>query len=190
MTDSDPPHPGTGSSRQLHPVTPEQLSQIRSLIDLVQSEIPAEYRDEIFRQLLPRAIGEPPQAHRPPPSTAMAMDQTHVEVAAGPIDSSRLTLARYASILAAPGRTLLKALAALDAGDTQLGIDWMTPAEIERFLVERARVRSVYRTNISNALRGARPLADRRRHGRGYEYRITMPGRDALERELAILGSG
>ena len=190
MSDSDPPRPSPGSSRQRHPVTPEQLSQIRSLIDLVQSEIPAEYRDEIFRQLLPRAIGEPPQAHRPSPSTGVAMDQTQVEAAAGPIDSSRLTLARYAAILAAPGRTLLKALAALDAGDTQLGIDWMTPAEIERFLVERTRVRSVYRTNISNALRGARPLADRRRHGRGYEYRITLPGREALERELAILGSG
>jgi hypothetical protein len=102
------------------------------------------------------------------------------------VKPGRLDLSLFASILGGSGRMLQKSLVALEVSRSQLGIDWLTPAEIERFLIERGRVRTAYRTNISNALSGARHLVDRRRRGRGYEYRITAPGRELLEREVRL----
>lgn len=181
----------------------EQLGRIRSLIDTIQSELPVPYREELFRQLLPSALGHSSAATvaalQPPVPGATSLGSTELtgpglqsgagvtETAAG---RSRVNLARYSALLGLPGRTLLKALVALEAAGEQLTVDWMSPSEIERFLVERARVRSVYRTNLSNALRGARQLVDRRRRGRGYEYRITTQGKSALDRELAMFGGG
>jgi hypothetical protein len=147
-----------------------------SLIDLVERRVPEAYRVEIVRVLLPRAVGI--SAIEPSPAAPTRAES----------GSSRLQLARYVTVLATSGKTLLKALVALEATSEQLGIEWMTPSEIERFLAERGRVRSVYRTNVSNSLRAARDLVDRRRRGRGYEYRITDRGRAALERDLAIAG--
>ncbi len=155
----------------------DEVDRVLSLIDLVESRVPETYRVEIVRALLPHAVGksvsEPSSAPQARPGSV----------------TSRLRLARYAPVLATSGKMLLKALVALEVTSMQLGIEWMTPSEIERFLAERGRVRSVYRTNLSNALRAARDLVDRRRRGRAYEYRITDRGRAALERDLAIVGS-
>ncbi len=150
-----------------------------SLIAVVESRVPEPYRLEIVRALLPQAIGRGTGDVTPSTVTRPRAAST----------GSRLQLAPYASVLSTPGKMLLKALVALEATSLQLGIEWMTPSEIERFLAERARVPSVYRTNLSNALRAARDLVDRRRRGRAYEYRITRRGRAALERDLAIGGS-
>ena len=165
------------AERRDDPDVSEEVDRALSLIAIVEHRVPEAYRIEIVRALLPRAIGKSASE----PGTA-------VPRRAGS-DSSRLRLARYASVLATPGKMLLKALVALEATSVQLGIEWMTPSEIERFLAERGRVRSVYRTNVSNALRAARELVDRRRRGRAYEYRITDRGRAAIERDLAIAGS-
>lgn len=154
-----------------------QVDGALSLIAMVERRVPEAYRVEIVRALLPGAVGSPT-------STTAAAAAPRAESG-----TSRLRLGRYAPVLATSGKTLLKALVALEATSSQLGIGWMTPSEIERFLAERGRVRSVYRTNVSNSLRAARDLADRRRRGRGYEYRITDRGRAALERDLAIAGS-
>lgn len=195
MSDRDPDHstgtpspedPGAVAAAAESLISPEQVSRVRSLIEILQAEVPPAFRQEVFRQLLPAAllgsaaVSAAARPTPPPPAESGALV----------IGASHLDLSRYAVLLAGPGRTLVKALAALDAAQEQLGIDWMSPSEIERFLTERARVRSVYRTNISNALRGARQMVDRRRRGRGYEYRITLPGKEALEREVTILGSG
>ncbi len=161
-----------------------RLPHFVELIRAIEAEIPAKYRVEVFRALTTPITSPPdlPRAHEPPRPEAAPL------VPASAAIRSRLNLSSYAGVLAAPGRTLLKALVGLNATASQLGVDWMTPSEIERFLVDRARVPHVYRTNISNALRGARQLVDRRRRGRGYEYRITLTGREALEREQKVLG--
>ncbi len=155
----------------------DEVDRVLSLIAIVESRVPAPYRLEIVRALLPHAVG------------TTASDSTQMTSARTGPTGSRIQLAPYASVLSTPGKMLLKALVALEATRLQLGIEWMTPSEIERFLAERARVRPVYRTNLSNALRAARDLVDRRRRGRAYEYRITSRGRAALERDLAIAGS-
>ncbi len=155
----------------------DEVDRVLSLIAIVEKRVPEAYRVEIVRVLLPRAIGK---SERELGTTV----PPHAEAG-----TSRLRLARYVPVLAASGKMLLKALVALEATSLQLGIEWMTPSEIERFLAERGRVRSVYRTNVSNALRAARDLVDRRRRGRAYEYRITERGRAALDRDLAIAGS-
>jgi len=181
---------------------PDAIDRIRALESLVDRAVAPEYRRALFERMLPLILGattEPASGAGPLPGptgrrvttrTSGSALTTASERRPEGIVRSRLNLSRYAVVLASSGRTLLKALVALDAGAEQLAIDWMSPAEIERFLVDRARVRSAYRTNISNALSGARPLADRRRRGRGYEYRLTLQGKEALERELAILGTG
>ena len=177
-----PPAPGAGSEsaeagQHAGLDLSGEVDRVLSLIAIVEKRVPAAYRVEIVRALLPRAI-------RKSASDLGTKVAPHAEPG-----SSRLRLARYAPVLAASGKMLLKALVALEATSVQLEIEWMTPSEIERFLAERGRVRSVYRTNVSNALRAARELVDRRRRGRAYEYRITERGRAALERDLAIAGS-
>lgn len=169
---------------------------LRELAELVEAEIPAGYRSEAFRALASwrlgaRAPGEAPRAPQDAspshglPADSVAALAPQRQAAAG-VRPGRLDLSPFATILGGSGRMLQKALVALEVSRGQLGVDWLTPTEIERFLIERARVRTAYRTNISNALSGARHLADRRRRGRGYEYRITPPGRDLLERELRL----
>lgn len=160
----------------------DRLARLVGLIRAIEQQVPEPYRVEVLRIL---AAAEETAERRASP------DGQRIESPLTPPSApsrSRLNLSSYAGVLGSPGRTLLKALVALDATASQLGVDWMTPSEIERFLVDRARVPHVYRTNISNALRGARQLVDRRRRGRGYEYRITLTGREALEREQKVLG--
>ena len=163
----------------------ELVARLRSVAESVSAGIPPQYRLEAFRLLGASLLARAGDAHPAGPSTEPPdLRQATARAAA----EGHLDLAAYAPIFALPGRTLLKALATLEVGRRQLGVEWMTPAEIERFLTERARVRSVYRTNISNALRAARHLADRRRRGRGYEYSLTPRGQELLERERALLG--
>lgn len=176
---------GTGEAPTL-PLPPRAVSRLQSLIDILDAEIPSDYRVELFRlvapSLLPASRLEAPRGEGAPTPAGSEEEDSPT------LARKRLDLAPYAPVLNQPGKNTLKALAALEAGRDQLGIDWMTPAEVERMLVERAGVRSVYRTNLSNALGKAAGLADRRRRGRGYEYRITPTGRESLHRELALAG--
>ena len=160
----------------------QEISRALELINEIESRVPAQYRVTLFTALLTDGLGGAGDGVRGrqrqdglvgPPRTA---------------DWVGIDLGAYAKALSGPGRLLSKALITLEIVVTQMTIEWMTPAEIERFLVERARATHVYRTNVSNALRRARGLVDRRRRGRAYEYRLTEAGRDVVEREIAILG--
>jgi len=156
-----------------------EIQRALELIQAIESQVPAEYRVTLFTALFEEDLGEGAAARQRQDSAAEAQSAA---------DWVGIDLGAYAKALAGPGRLLAKALITLEIVDTQMNIDWMTPAEIERFLVERARATHVYRTNVSNALRRARGLVDRRRRGRAYEYRITEAGRAVVEREIAILG--
>ncbi len=157
-----------------------EIERALELINEIESRVPAEYRVTLFEVLLADLRGETGVRGRPrqEPSTDPQSATAWVGI----------DLETYAKALSGPGRLLAKALITLEIVDSQMHIDWMTPAEIERFLVERARATHVYRTNVSNALRRARGLVDRRRRGRAYEYRLTEAGRSVVEREIAILG--
>lgn len=185
---------GTGSegteAGDQPPVSPRVVSRARTLIDIIDAEIPPPYRVELFRILVPGLVTDRrrPTVAEGRPTVARADDGAPAVRPEPRLERTRLDLATYAAVLAQPGKNLLKALVALEVARDQLGIDWMTPAEVERLLADRAGVRSVYRTNLSNALSKAPGMADRRRRGRGYEYRITSLGRETLHREAALLG--
>lgn len=173
------------------PVSPRVVSRARTLIDIIDAEIPPPYRVELFRILAPELVTERRRPAVAQERSAVARAAEGAPAARRPeprLERTRLDLATYAAVLAQPGKNLLKALVALEVARDQLGFDWMTPAEVERLLADRAGVRSVYRTNLSNALSKAPGMADRRRRGRGYEYRITSLGRETLHREAALLG--
>jgi len=159
----------------------QEIERALRLISTIESKVPAEYRVTLFTALLGSGLDTGGEGDERGRQDSAAESQS----AAAWVG---IDLGAYAKALAGPGRLLAKALITLDIVLTQMGIDWMTPAEIERFLVERARATHVYRTNVSNALRRAPGLVDRRRRGRAYEYRITEAGRAVVERELAILG--
>lgn len=162
------------------PHAPE-IQRALDLIQAIDARVPAEYRVTLFTALMGADLR----------GVAGTVGRQRMDAAAEtPLtaDLVGIDLGAYAKALEGPGRLLAKALITLDIVVTQMNIDWMTPAEIERFLVERARATHVYRTNLSNALRRARGLVDRRRRGRAYEYRITDAGRAVVEREIAILG--
>ena len=164
----------------MHATEDRHDQEIRRALDLIQaieSRVPSEYRLTLFTALL-----EVADVAAEPSRQETAGEQQSATQGIG------VDLGAYARALSGPGRLLAKALITLEIVATQMSIDWMTPAEIERFLVERARATHVYRTNVSNALRRARGLVDRRRRGRAYEYRLTEAGRAVVERELAILG--
>lgn len=164
----------------------ERIDAALELIKEIEARVPTEYRVPLFKALV-RGHGAAVPAVRP----SGGLDGDRAALPAEPpaaADWVGIDLAPYAKSLAGPGRLLVKALITLEIVATQMSVDWMTPAEIERFLVERARASHVYRTNVSNALRRARGLVDRRRRGRAYEYRITEAGRVVVEREIAIFG--
>lgn len=183
---------GGAAPREGRGLTPGSISRLRSLIQILESEIPESYRVEMFRLLAPEVLPESEVAPAPSPTAEQSPTIPPVTATATPADprlgTAQLDLGPYTSVLASPGKTLLKSLTALDVAFTQLGIQWMTPGEVERFLVERVGSRSIYRTNVSNALSKARGMVDRRRRGRGYEYRLTAFGRDTLHRELRLIG--
>ena len=178
-------------------VAPSESGAVASLVAYLEDRVPPRYRVELFRALLPRVLARMPTGWPGPggrgtfdplPHPALARRTPPPESADVASLRQQLDLSPYASVLAAPGRTLLKAMVALDAAARQLDVSWMTPSEIERLLSERARVRSIYRTNISNALRSALDWVDRRRRGRAYEYRLTASGRARLRRQLDLAG--
>lgn len=185
----DPPDRSSGANstpaseaRDQDPGLPERrLLAARRLVDEIDSRFPSGYRRAVLRALLPLTLAEVPASGRG--GMADAPDRV-----SRPPSTRALDTDRYVPILAAPGRTLLKALAALEMASSQLGITWMSPTEIERLLKRRLHLRSIYRSNLSSALSTAQDLVERRGRGRGYEYRITRKGRRKLERELAILG--
>lgn len=161
-------------------------------IAAVEEQVPPAYRLTVLESVLALRRGQATsEAAGGPDSREARPSRPAVAPARGASqDDMVIDLERYAHALAGPGRLLAKALITLEIVATQMGVDWMTPSEIERFLVDRARATHVYRTNVSNALRGARGLVDRRRRGRAYEYRITEAGRVVVDREVAILGPG
>ena len=173
-TKAVPPAPLQPSN--LSPRTATELERLNAFIELIEDRVPAGYRRLVFRAVAPRILTEP---------EAGLQRRTPITV---PRRSLELDAALYNPILSSSGKTLLKSLVALHAAQRQLGLAWMTPAEIERFLVERARVRRIYRTNISNALRDARELVNRRRRKRAYEYALTERGELRVLRELRLLG--
>ena len=156
---------------------------------MLEAGVARPYRLELFRAWLPRTTedGGGGAGRGGDLERGRAADPI-VPRAAARTDRRRLDLADYAPLLVLTGRPLLKALAALDVAREQLDLEWMTPAEVEYLLTERGHVRSVYRTNVSTALRAAGDLVERRRRGRGFEYRIRDAGRDALRRELRLRG--
>jgi hypothetical protein len=151
-----------------------RLDRARELIDQVEAGVPAPYRVAVFTELFRDHGASPGGAGAAAVSGEDAVAWAGVEL--GP----------YLTALEGPGRLLAKALTTLAVVRDQLDVEWMTPAEIERFLVERARARHVYRTNLSNVLRGARGLVDRRRRGRAYEYRLTDAGDARVRRDAAL----
>lgn len=181
-----------GVARGRAGITGEKVGRLRSLIDVLEGELPLPYRVEAFRLLARRVLGDiaPPdvQPDELAPSRPAAAIEGEQSQPPGALEGARLDVGPYAAILARPGRTTLKGLVALEIALSQLGITWMTPAEIERLLSERCGVRSIYRTNLSSGLGEARGLVDRRRRGRGFEYRIAAQGRETLRRELALGG--
>ena len=160
----------------------DDIARALELINEIESRVPAAYRVSLFTALLTDGLGGAADAMGRHQRQDGLLDATRAA------DWVGIDLGAYAKALSGPGRLLSKALITLEIVVTQMSIEWMTPAEIERFLVERARATHVYRTNVSNALRRARGLVDRRRRGRAYEYRLTEAGRDVVEREIAILG--
>ncbi len=179
------------TSHELEALATQHIEDAVRWISAIDREVPAPYRATVLESLLALARDSElpersegatrgtPRETRPPTESVTSLQ-----------DDLGIDLERYAHALAGPGRLRSKALITLDIVATQLGVDWMTPGEIERFLVDRARATHVYRTNVSNALRGARGLVDRRRRGRAYEYRLTEAGRVVVDREVAILGPG
>jgi hypothetical protein len=159
------------------------LDRAIEVIEAVESRLPESYRVAAFRVLLAAELHVGPLAG--------GVRQAEVPASPGRVPNADwvgIELAPYVNALAGPGRLLPKALITLEIVAKQIQAEWMTPSEIERFLVERARATHIYRTNVSNALRRAPGLVDRRRRGRAYEYRITEAGRLVVEREIAILG--
>lgn len=190
--DQGAPRRHDGGSPADPPVTAEDLGRIRRLIRQLEDDIPESYRAAVLRFLLPRVWEDGGVPSGRPlariPREDAAPGRRELDTAASRLEARPIDIAPFSELLAQPGKNLLKALAALEVARTQLDVEWMTPSEIERFLTERAGLSSIYRTNLSNALRSAREGADRRRRGRGYEYRITDRGRTLLRRELEILG--
>lgn len=160
----------------------QDIQRALELIHAIESKVPAEYRVALFAALLGADLGAGARAGGGQRLDSVAETQSAA-------DWMGIDIGAYAKVLAGPGRLLVKALITLEIVVTQMSIDWMTPAEIERFLIERARATHVYRTNLSNSLRRARGLVDRRRRGRAYEYRITEAGRAVVVREVTIVGS-
>lgn len=170
MTDTSPPD---------LPLDSAELRILRRLLQFLDSEVPGPYRIPLFTHLLHRLAPRPAAAVRPARRRGFPRDE-----AAPP--PTPITLRPYRVILQRRGNNLLKALAALDAAERQVGTAWLTPRQVTDLLKDAAGSRSIYRSNVSNALRTAEEVVDRRREGRGYAYRITTHGRETLERELRL----
>ena len=162
----------TGSASQRSPLRAADEKKIRQLISYLDSSVPSAYRGALFAYLLPRVL-EP---------------DTRISRGPGPSRRTPFELSGYASLFAPRGQTLLKALGVLKLGESQAGVRWMTPAEIAELLKDIG-ARSVFRSNISHALRKDSRHVARRRRGRGYEYALTHRGRERVEGELRLIGA-
>lgn len=169
------------------PGKPRGIDELARLAAAVDAGIPDRYRREAFRALARHVLvgGDVTQGL----TGSEIAGETHSPTGPGAARSAappdvRAWLGEHARLLSSPGRVLLKALIALQAVAAPGGIEWLTPAEIERLLRMHAGTAAPYRTNLSNALRASRGLVERRRRHRGFEYRITALGQETLEREL------
>lgn len=162
----------TDSATKRPPLRAADEEKIRQLISYVSSSVPYAYRAPLFAYLLPRVL-EP---------------DTRITRGAGAARATPFDLSGYSALFARRGQTLLKALGALNLGESQAGVRWMTPAEIAKLLKEVGAC-SVFRSNISNALREDVRHVARRRRGRGFEYELTGRGRERVERELRLIGA-
>lgn len=178
------------------PLSPEELGALRAVVSFLETELPPRYRRPAFLRMLERVLrvhgGRPVAAvaAEPPPPGSPEGRARHADPEIGtepPVEPHQADLERYRELLESRGKILHKALATLEVGASQLATPWMTPAEIEGFLREVAGISTAYRSNISGALSGAGVVTQRRRMGRGYEYRLSRQGAAVLER--AVRGS-
>lgn len=164
------------------PISPAERDEINRLISYVEAEVPDPYRTVVLSHLLrlrsQDAATAEPTKQREGAATPGAVGQY--------TDRLSVDVSIYGSLLGRRGEPLVKSLAALHASETQLGVRWMTPAEVTFFLREIAGIPSAYRSNISNALRQEQALVTRRPRGRGYEYGLTRRGHSYLERRLRL----
>lgn len=149
------------------PLSDVERRRLNGLLRFLEESVPERYRERLLDHLLPRILGS-----RPSPAGTAARG-------ADPLETYRPLLERR-------GDTLLKALAGLRLGEVLLGLEWMTPREIVDLLRDDAGVRSLYRSNVSNALREATREVRRRRRGRGFEYALGADGRRQLDREVRL----
>ncbi len=163
--------------------------RLLELLDYLEERIPSAYRVELLSYLLPRAIpDERVAAVRGVMSEEDARAARPAAGRHGTEERGVVGLESYLALFAGRGNTLLKALASLRFAEAQLGVRWLTPAEIVRLLGEIDDAPRVYRSNVSNVLRKEESLVARRPRGRGYEYGLTKPGRARVMRELSLLG--
>ncbi len=173
----------------IHSILAEhEESRLLDLLDYLEQKIPAEYRKELLSFLLPRTL------------TGRQSETTHTAIPSAeprhpPADQSRraideeypIRLESYRALIARRGETLLKAMATLLLAEAQIEVRWLTPREIVRLMSELDDDKKIYRSNVSNVLRNEATLVARRSRGRGFEYRLTKPGRARVLRELSLL---
>lgn len=173
-------------TRSFDPMCESERDSLARLIEFVEGEVPEQYRAAVLGHLLPRVLGAEAAGGEQLP-TVPVTNAAEGSLRDHPAAPQRIDLSAYEVLLLRRGEPLLKALIALHVGRVQLGIRWMTPAEIAFFLREVAGVRSAYRSNISNALRREETLVTRRPRGRGYEYGLVRRGDGFLERQLRLV---
>lgn len=96
--------------------------------------------------------------------------------------STRLDLGEY-DILLSKGDLLTKCLVVLYILNRQLGIEDLTPPEMERIL-KHLGIPSAYKTNISNTLRNSRRYVTRTKEGKRYKYALTRLAEDFINERL------
>lgn len=97
--------------------------------------------------------------------------------------STRLDLGEY-DILLSKGDLLTRCLVVLYVLKRQLGVEDLTPPEMERVL-KHLGIPSAYKTNISNTLRNSRRYVTRTKEGKRYKYALTRLAEDFINERLA-----
>lgn len=161
------PGPDEGAAPPEPPLSSRERARLHALFRYVEERVPQPFRERVLDHLLPRVLAPAPG----PPATP--------EASSDPLET-------YHPLLERRGDTLVKALVGLRLGELLLGVQWMTPREIVDLLREDAGVPSLYRSNVSNALREASREVRRRRRGRGFEYSLVAAGRRHLDREVKL----
>ncbi len=96
--------------------------------------------------------------------------------------STRLDLGEY-DILLSKGDLLTRCLVVLYILNRKLGIEDLTPPEMERIL-KHLGIPYAYKTNISNTLRNSRRYVTRTKEGKRYKYALTRLAEDFINERL------